>query len=79
MKMLTGDRAKYAGLLFGITFTAFLITFAASFFCGFMTRGFALISENPAADVWIMDPATESVEKFINLSEGELNRVRSVE
>ena len=79
LKMLMGDRAKYAGLLFGVTFTAFLITFAASFFCGFMTRGFSLISENPVADVWVMDPATESVEKMINLPEAELNRVRGIE
>jgi len=32
IKMLVGDRAKYVGLLFGITFTSFLITFAASYF-----------------------------------------------
>jgi putative ABC transport system permease protein len=57
LKMLMGDRAKYLGLLFGITFTSFLVTFAASYFCGFMTRGFALIAENGEADVWIIDPA----------------------
>lgn len=28
MKMLLGDRAKYVGLLFGITFTSFLVTYA---------------------------------------------------
>src|ERR1700732_4813160 len=50
LKMLMGDRAKYLGLLFGITFTSFLVTFAASYFCGFMTRGFALIAENGQAD-----------------------------
>ena len=60
LKMLLGDRAKYVGLLFGITFTSFLVTFAASYFCGFMTRGFALIAENPTADVWVMDPAVDS-------------------
>ncbi len=38
LKMLIGDRTKYAGLLFGITFTSFLVTFAASYFCGFMTE-----------------------------------------
>ena len=59
LKMLLGDRAKYVGLLFGITFTSFLVTFAASYFCGFMTRGFALIAENPTADVWVMDPAVD--------------------
>jgi len=51
LKMLVGDRTKYAGLLFGITFTSFLVAFAASYFCGFITRGFALIAENPSADV----------------------------
>jgi putative ABC transport system permease protein len=79
LKMLTGDRAKYAGLLFGVAFTSFLITFAASFFCGFMTLGFSLISENPEADVWVMDPAVESVEQTTNLAASALDRVRSVE
>ncbi|MCJ7452210.1 MAG: ABC transporter permease [Steroidobacteraceae bacterium] len=78
LKMLTGDRGKYAGLLFGIAFTSFLITFAASFFCGFMTRGFSLISDIPAADVWVMDPAVESVEQTTNMSSSALDRVRSV-
>src|SRR3981081_658229 len=79
LKMLIGDRTKYAGLLFGITFTSFLVTFAASYFCGFMTRGFSLIAENPTADVWVMDPAVESVEQTTNLPDSALNRVRSVE
>jgi len=76
--MLAGDRGKYAGLLFGIAFTSFLITFAASFFAGFMTRGFSLISDNPAADVWVMDPAVESVEQTTNMPTSALDRVRSV-
>src|SRR5258706_13660022 len=79
LKMLIGDRTKYAGLLFGITFTSFLVTFAASYFCGFMTRGFALIAENPTADVWVMDPAVESAEQTTNLPDSALDRVRSVE
>ncbi|MEO6104818.1 MAG: ABC transporter permease [Pseudoxanthomonas sp.] len=78
MAMLAADRAKFYGLLFGIAFTSFLVTFAASYFCGFMTRGFSLISENPAADVWVMDPAVESVEQTINLPEAALDRVRGV-
>lgn len=79
LKMLVADRAKFAGLLFGIAFTSFLVTFAASYFCGFMTRGFSLISENGAADVWVMDPAVESVEQTINMPTSALFRVRSVE
>jgi hypothetical protein len=75
LKMLMGDRAKYLGLLFGITFTSFLVTFAASYFCGFMTRGFALIAENGEADVWIMDPAVASVEQTTNMVASALDRV----
>jgi len=79
MKMLLGDRAKYVGLLFGITFTSFLVAYAGSYFCGFMTRGFALIAENPGADVWVMDPAVESAEVIINIPDSALARVRSVD
>ena len=79
LKMLVADRAKFIGLLFGITFTSFLVTFAASYFCGFMTQGFSLISENTVADVWVMDPAVDSVEQTINMPESALARVRSVE
>src|SRR5260370_33458194 len=79
IKMLIGDRAKYAGLVFGITFTSFLVTFAASYFTGFMTRGFALVSENQTVDVWVMDPAVRSVEKTANMAASALDRVRSIE
>jgi len=78
LKMLSGDRAKYVGLLFGITFTSFLVTFAASYFCGFITRGFALIAENAAADVWVMDPSVGSAEQTTNMPASALDRVRSV-
>src|SRR5712664_2297993 len=79
IKMLIGDRAKYAGLIFGIAFTSFLVTFAASYFTGFMTRGFALVSENQTVDVWVMDPAVRSVEKTANMAASALDRVRSIE
>ena len=79
LTMLMGDRAKYAGLLFGIAFTSFLVTFAMSFLSGFLTRGFALIAENPLADVWVMDPTVASVEQTTNMPASALSRVRSVE
>lgn len=79
LKMLIGDRVKYAGLLFGIAFTSFLVTFAASYFAGFMTQGFALITENPGTDVWVMDPAVRSIAPTTNMAASALDRVRSVE
>jgi len=78
LKMLLGDRAKYVGLIFGITFTSFLVTFAASYFAGIMTRGYAPISENGTVDVWVMDPAVTSVEQTTNMSLQALASVRSV-
>src|ERR1035437_2436241 len=78
LKMLLGDRTKYAGLLFGITFTSFLVTFAASYFGGMMTRSFALIADNPGTDVWVMDPAVVAIDRPINLPTSALGRVRSV-
>lgn len=78
LKMLIGDRVKYTGLLFGITFTSFLVAFALAYFAGFMTRGFALISEN-GADVWVMSPTVSSAEQTTNMPDSALFRVRSVE
>lgn len=78
VEMLMGDRTKYIGLLVGITFTAFLMTFALSYFAGFMSRGFALVSENPSADIWVMDSAVNSTEATINMSDSALARVKSV-
>ena len=79
LKMLLGDRTKYAGLLFGITFTSFLVTFAASYFGGMMTRSFALIADNPGTDVWVMDPAVVAIDRPVNLPASALDRVRSTE
>ncbi|HKR83060.1 MAG TPA: ABC transporter permease [Terriglobales bacterium] len=78
VKMLRGDRAKYFGLLFGITFTSFLVTYAGSYLGGFMTRGFALVAENPNVDVWVMDPAVESTQLTATIPDSALSRVRSV-
>ena len=78
VEMLMGDKTKYIGLLFGITFTAFLVTFALSYFAGFMTRGFALVSENPTADIWVMDNAVHSTQATINMPNSAMGLVRSV-
>jgi putative ABC transport system permease protein len=78
VEMLMYDRTKYLGLFIGIGFTAFLVTFAMSYFAGFMTRGFALVSENPSTTVWVMDKAVNSTEATINMSNASLGLVRGV-
>ncbi len=78
VEMLMHDKTKYIGLFIGIGFTAFLVTFSMSFLAGFMSRGFALVSENPSADIWVMDRAVSSPEATINMSDGSLSLVRGV-
>lgn len=76
--MLTGDLAKYAGVLFGIAVTTFLTTLVGSMFAGMLSRTYALIDDNPSADVWVMDPACQTVTQPINIPETAIDRVRSV-
>lgn len=78
VEILMGDKTKYIGLLLGIAFTSFLVTFALSYFAGFMTRGFSLVDENPTADVWVMDSAVTSTEATINMPNSALDLVKSV-
>ena len=78
IEMLMYDKTKYIGLFIGVGFTAFLVTFAMGYFAGFMTRGFALVSENPTASVWVMDKAVSSTEATINMSDSALGTVRGV-
>jgi len=79
IEMLMHDKTKFIGLFIGVGFTAFLVTFALSYFAGFMTRGFALVSENPTANVWVMDRAVSAPEATINMSDASLGLVRGVE
>jgi putative ABC transport system permease protein len=78
VRMLLGGRAKYAALVSGVTATAFLVTFAGCFFCGMMTRSYALVAETPTAGVWVMDPAVVCDDQSIAIPTGALTRVRSV-
>ena len=79
VEMLLHDKTKFFGLLIGVSFTAFLVTFAMGYFAGFMTRGFALVDENPSAKVWVMDSAVGSTEATINMSDAALDIVRGIE
>lgn len=78
LKMLTGDRAKYLGLVFAIAFSTFLLENQTSIFAGVMIRTGNQILDVTDADVWVMDPKTTYFEETKALRETELSRVRSV-
>lgn len=79
LRMLTGDRAKYLGLVFAIAFCTFLLENQTSIFAGIMNRTGSQIADVTDATVWVMDPKTEYFEQTKALKETDLTRVRGVE
>jgi putative ABC transport system permease protein len=79
LKMLTGDRAKYLGLIFTIAFCTFLLENQTSIFAGILKRTGSQIADVTDADIWVMDPKTEYFEQTKALKDMDLTRVRGVE
>lgn len=79
LKMLVGDKAKYIGILIGITFASLLITQQSAIFTGLMTRTFGAITDLPAPDIWVMDDKVQFIDDIKPLQDTELYRVRGVE
>jgi len=77
-QMLTGDRAKYFGILLGITFATLLIAQQSSIFCGLLLTASSQIYDAKDAPIWVMDPGMQFVDDIKPLSENELMRVRGV-
>ena len=78
LKMLTGDRAKYLGLIFAIAFSSFLIAHQASIFAGIMNRTRSQILDITDANVWVMDRNTQYFDEVSALTDDDLYRVRGV-
>ena len=78
LRMLTGDRAKYFGLVFAIAFCTFLLENQSSVFTNVLKRTASQILDVTDAEVWVMDPKTEYWEQTKALKDTDLTRVRSV-
>ena len=78
LRMLTGDRAKYLGLIFAIAFSSFLIAQQVSIFAGLLDRMRSQILDITDGDMWVMDPATQYVDEVYPLRDDALYRVRGV-
>ncbi len=79
LKMLVGDRAKFFGIVLGLTFAALLITQQGSIFCGLMLRTAGQITDITGADLWVMDHSVRYVDDVKPMLESNLYRVRGVE
>ncbi len=78
VRMLTGDRAKYLGLVFAIAFSSFLIAQQVSIFAGLLDRIRSQILDVWDADIWVMDKATQYIDEVYALRDDELYKVRGV-
>lgn len=78
IQMLTGDRAKYLGLVLSIMFSTFLLENQTSIFAGILRRSGNQILDVGDADIWVMDPQTQYFEETKALKETDLSRVRGV-
>ena len=79
LKMLMGDRARYLGILVGISFAALLITQQSAIFVGLMQRTYSFIADTPQPDLWVVDPDLEHHADSKPMLQQELFRVRGVD
>lgn len=79
LKMLMGDRAKYLGIVFGVSFAALLMAQQSAIFCGLMRNTTSQIRDIQGGDLWVMDRNVQFVDDTKPLSENALYRVRGVE
>ena len=79
LKMLTGNRGKYIGIIGGVMFASLLIAQQASIFCGLMLMTTSQIKDIEGAELWVMDPNVQFVDDIKPLSDNDLYRVRGVE
>ena len=77
LRMLFGDRSKYAMLISGIVFATILITQGGALFLGILSWMTATL-QNVRAEVWVADPRVEQVDDQKPLRDTDVDRVRSV-
>ncbi|WP_202392112.1 ABC transporter permease [Pontixanthobacter gangjinensis] len=76
--MLTGDRQKFYGLLFGIAFSTLLITQQLTIFVNLIERGASGAYNVSNADIWVMDPVSRTTDLAYAMPSTALDKVRGV-
>ena len=79
LKLLTGDKLKYLGCIFGVTFATLLLAQQITIFLGLLGLAASTVDTVRDADLWVMDPRVDYVDELEPLRDTDLFRVRSVE
>ncbi len=78
LKMLFGDRAKYAMLVGGLSFCALLMSQQVPVFCG-LTRWTTAPLRNVQVPIWVADAKVGQVNEVVAMRDIEVERVKSQE
>lgn len=78
IRMLTGDTAKYLGIVFGVAFATLLMGQQLAIFCGLMRNTTSQVRDIEGGDIWVMDRNVQFVDDVKPMSENKLLRVRGV-
>lgn len=76
---MVGDRAKFLGILVGLTFATFIMTQQAGIFTGLMCRTFGFITDTSQNNIWVVDERVQQVDDIKPMKSTKLFQVRSIE
>lgn len=79
LKMMIGDKAKFIGIIIGLTFASFIITQQAGIFVGLMSRTFGFLTDTRQPNIWLMDPEVQFVDDIKPFKMTNLYQARGVE
>lgn len=78
LKMLMGDKAKYIGIVLGLSFASFIISQQAAILVGIVNRTHGLITDTSQPQIWVMDPTVQFIDDVKPMKDTDLYRVLSV-
>ena len=79
IKILIGDKAKFIGIVLGLSFSSLIIVQQSSIFSGLMVRTFGFITDTAQADIWVMDKQVRFIDDVKPMRDTQLYLVRGIE
>ncbi|MCP5506036.1 MAG: ABC transporter permease [Chlamydiales bacterium] len=79
LKILIGDKAKFIGIVLGLSFASFIIVQQAAIFVGLMSRTFGFITDTSQPDIWVMDEKVQFIDDVKPMRDTQLYLVRGID
>jgi putative ABC transport system permease protein len=78
LAMLLNDYRKYASIVFGLTFTSFMMSFQPASFLGALNSVANVVDQVGSIDLWVTEPSLRALTDFKPLADSMLYRVQGV-